>query len=310
MRRRAPTTRRRLLAALAAGGIGTLAGCSAVSSTRGESASTGTAETTEATTPTGRATHTPAPDRGSFATEGTPVPPEERDSLAEWGFPSTICRAEIREDVSIRAIVDPAYADSWAGIDIEDRYRTGFGVDDDLTDDSVVIGVTSAAGDRARAYPLSVVWWHEVVNDAFDADPARRTHADDASGRPLLVTYCPICQSGLVAERRVGGVATTFGVTGQLWQPPRIYAESATADGRVFGANGAGETEPRNSGNLVLYDERTRSYWSQFLARAICGEREGDRLTVLPSTVTTWTAWRDEHPGTDVLLPPPHSTVM
>ncbi|WP_380677987.1 DUF3179 domain-containing (seleno)protein [Salinigranum sp. GCM10025319] len=304
MRRRAPTTRRGILAVLAASAVGALAGCSAGSATRDE------ATATETTTAAERATHTPAPDRGSFTAEGTPVPPEERDSLAEWGFPSTICQAEIREDVSIRAIVEPAYADSWDGLDVDDRYRTGFGVGDDLTDDSVVIGVTSAAGDRARAYPLSVVWWHEVVNDAFGAGPVHRADSDDTSDRPLLVTYCPICQSGLVAERRVGGAETAFGVTGQLWQPPRIYAESATADGRVFGANGAGAAEPRNSGNLVLYDERTRSYWSQFLARAICGEREGDRLTVLPSTVTTWTAWRDDHPETDVLLPPPYSTVM
>jgi hypothetical protein len=115
----------------------------------------------------------------------------------------------------------------------------------------------------------------------------------------------------MVAERRVAGTETVFGVSGQLWRPPDIYAESAKLDGRVFGASATdGEAEARNSGNLVLFDERTRSYWSQFLARAICGEREGDELTIVPSTVTTWGEWRTEHPGTDALLPPPHSTLM
>jgi hypothetical protein len=289
-----PTTRRALLAALAAGGLAGLAGCSAVS---GGGSGGGATSTPRETETAAAPTLTPRPDRGEFATNGTPIPPEERDSVAEWGFPSTICEADVVEDTGIRAIVDPAYADDWAGVEIPEQYRLGFEVGDGLTDDSFVIGVTGAGGGRARAYPLSVVWWHEVVNDTLD--------------RPLLVTYCPICQSGMVAERRVAGAETTFGVTGQLWQAPRIYAESAKVEDRVFGASATdGDVEARNSGNLVLFDERTRSYWSQFLARAICGEREGDRLTIVPSTVTTWGEWRTDHPETDALLPPPHSTVM
>ncbi|WP_142857985.1 DUF3179 domain-containing (seleno)protein [Salinigranum halophilum] len=293
MRRSSPTipsaspTRRRLLAALAAGAAGGLAGCS----TRPPRSSNGE--------PTPTLTSTPSldPDRGTFATEGTPVPVTERDQLGEWGLPTTICEAEVVEDTGIRAIVAPAHAADWSGVEVDRKYRMGFEVGDGLTDDSYVIGVTSADGTRARAYPLSVVWWHEIVNDTFDG--------------PLLVTFCPICQSGMVAERRVDGVETTFGVSGQLWQPPQIRAETAKVDGRVFGASATdGEVEARNSGNLVLYDERTRSYWSQFLARAICGEREGDRLRVAASTVASWGTWRTEHPRTDVLLPPPHSTAL
>ncbi|WP_152043102.1 DUF3179 domain-containing (seleno)protein [Salinigranum salinum] len=283
MRRSAPTTRRRLLGALATGVAGALAGCSAASPLAADDGST--------------PTDTPTPDRGAFAGDGTPVPVEERDSLGEWGYPSTICEAEIQPDIGIRAIVDPAYGADWADADVAKKYRMGFEVGDGLTADSFVIGVASDDGTQARAYPLSVVWWHEIVNDTLD--------------RPLLVTFCPICQSGMVAERRVGGTETTFGVTGQLWQPPQIYAESAKTEGRVFGASATdGEAEARNSGNLVLYDELTGSYWSQFLARAICGEREGDRLTIVPSTVATWGEWRADHPETDVLLPPPASTVM
>ena len=289
MRRASPTTRRRLLAALSVGAVGALAGCSATPPLSARREAT--------PTPTPTDTFVLEPDRGAFATDGTPIPVEERDQFGEWGLPSTICEAEIIEDTGIRAIVDPVYADDWSGIDVERRYRMGFEVGDGLTDDSYVIGVTSADGTRARAYPLAIVWWHEIVNDSFDG--------------PLLVTFCPICQSGMVAERLVDGTETTFGVSGQLWQAPQIYAETAKADGRVFGASATdGEAEARNSGNLVLYDELTRSYRSQFLARAICGEREGDRLTIVASTVASWGEWRADHPETDVLLPPPNSTVM
>lgn len=301
MKRPSPrgTTRRGLLAALATSVVGTFAGCSTTSdSGSGTGAST--------TTPT---RSTVSPERGSLSTDRTPVPAEQRDSLAEWGFPSTICQADVVEDFGIRAIVEPAFADDWTDTEVDEQYRMGF-PGAGLADGSYVIGLTSADGTGARAYPLAVVWWHEIVNDSFGSDPdAGRTGSGDDG--PVLVTFCPICQSGMVAERRVAGAETTFGVSGQLWQPPDIYAASAETDGRVFGASATdGEAEVRNSGNLVLYDERTGSYWSQLLAEAICGERQGERLTILPSTVTTWGEWRTEYPETDVLLPPPYSTLM
>jgi hypothetical protein len=288
MRRPESTSRRALLAALTTGGLGALAGCSG----------SGTDGRTSTPRPTEAPIQTPDRQRSEFAgvDDGTPIPVEERDQLGEWGLPTTICEADVIEDTDIRAIVEPVYDDDWSGLGVDEKYETGF-AGDGLSDETFVIGVTSADGARARAYPLPVVWWHEIVNDVLD--------------RPLLVTFCPICQSGMVAERLVAGEEATFGVSGQLWQAPRIYAETAETDGRVFGASATdGAAEVRNSGNLVLFDEPTESFWSQLLAQAICGEREGDRLTIVPSTVATWGAWRADHPETDVLLPPPHSTVM
>jgi len=63
-------------------------------------------------------------------------------------------------------------------------------------------------------------------------------------------------------------------------------------------------------GDLVMYDGRTGSYWSQLLAQAICGPQRKRRLSIRPSTVTTLGEWRGEHPDTDVLLPPPASTLV
>lgn len=56
---------------------------------------------------------------------------------------------------------------------------------------------------KARAYPLQVMIWHEIVND-------------EISGEPVLVTFCPLCYSALVFERTVDGKVLEFGVSGFL----------------------------------------------------------------------------------------------
>lgn len=219
----------------------------------------------------------------------TPIAGGQQAGLAEYGFPATICEEEPYLE-GIRAIEEAAFGVDWSDVDVPERYRRAGG----LAADSVVIGLTD--GDRARAYPLDVLEIHEVVNDRF--------------GAPILVTYCPICRSGMVARRVVDGEPTGFGVSGLLWQPPSIQTAGSEQEDRVFGVGSDGiEVDVRNSGNLVLYDAATGSYWSQLLARAICGPRRGDDLEIVPSTVTTWGEWRDEHPDSRVLLPPPASSI-
>jgi len=72
-----------------------------------------------------------------------------------------------------------------------------------LDDADRVVGVV--AGGEARAYPLRVLNWHEVVNDTLGP-------------RPIAVTYCPLTGSAVVFEREAGGRALTFGVSGRLYQ--------------------------------------------------------------------------------------------
>jgi hypothetical protein len=263
--------RRRVLAALGTA-VG-LAGCSAVRGGSDDEEGAVSRPTNEPTTRTGGTVS------GGTATGG----------LAAQGIPPTICSEPIQADPGIYAIGDPAVASDWTGRDVDAAYRR----DGRLTDDATVIGIE--ADGRARAYPLSVLTIHEVVNDEF--------------GGPVLVTYCPLCRSGLVAARVVDGEPTTFAVSGLLWQPERIQSADSVADGRAFGASRseAGDAEVSNNGNLVMYDRATRSYWSQVLGKAICGPATGTALAIRPSTVATWGAWRRAHPGTDVLLPPPYS---
>jgi len=104
---------------------------------------------------------------------------------------------------------------------------------------------------------------------------------NDEFGGPLLVTYCPLCRSAVTAVRRVDGTETQFGVSGLLY---------------------------RNA--LVMYDEATDSLWSQLAAQAIQGPMTGETLDLEQATITTWEAWRDNHPGTVVLRPPPESNTI
>jgi hypothetical protein len=163
----------------------------------------------------------------------------------------------------IPAIVDPAFGRDWSGIELDARTADGTKrIRPRLAGDDPVVGVERDG--EARAYPLRLLNWHEVVNETFAG--------------AMLVTYCPLCRSALVADRTVGGRAATFGVSGLLFR-----------------------------GNLVLYDDHTESLWSQVAATAIQGPETGSRLTVGPSTLTTWDVWREDHPATSVLLPPPLS---
>jgi Protein of unknown function (DUF3179) len=93
----------------------------------------------------------------------------------------------------------------------------------------------------ARAYPLRILIWHEIVNDVV-------------GGVPVAITYCPLCNTGIVFDRRQGGRVLEFGTTGKL----------------------------RHS-DLVMYDRTTESWWQQFVGEAIVGELTGQRLAMLPA---------------------------
>jgi hypothetical protein len=55
----------------------------------------------------------------------------------------------------------------------------------------------------ARAYPLRILTWHEIVNDVI-------------GGVPVAVTYCPLCNAAIVFDRRLDGQVLEFGTTGKL----------------------------------------------------------------------------------------------
>lgn len=116
-----------------------------------------------------------------------------------------------------------------------------------------------AAGGRARAYPLQILVWHEIVNDT-------------AGGIPVAVTFCPLCNTAIVFDRRSGGRVLDFGVSGIL----------------------------RNS-DLVMYDRQTESWWQQFGGKALVGDLAGTTLRALPARIVAWADFLRAHPRGAVL---------
>jgi hypothetical protein len=110
-----------------------------------------------------------------------------------------------------------------------------------------------------RAYPISILNWHEVVNDNFNKEA-------------IVITFCPLCGTGMVFRANIGGRALRFGVSGLLY-----------------------------NSDVLLYDRQTQSLWSQIASVAISGPMKGKLLEAIPVSHTTWADWRARHPNTDVL---------
>lgn len=126
-----------------------------------------------------------------------------------------------------------------------------------LAGDERVLGV--ALNGESKAYPIAILNWHEIVNDRL-------------GDQPVVVTFCPLCGTGMVFDSRVEGRALNFGVSGLLFES-----------------------------DVLLYDRETESLWSQIWTEAITGPMKGKRLDMVPVTHTTWAAWQAEHPNTQVL---------
>jgi hypothetical protein len=115
---------------------------------------------------------------------------------------------------------------------------------------------------QAKAYPVQILNYHELVNDTLGK-------------RPILVSWCPLCGSGVVYDARILGARRWFGVSGRLYKR-----------------------------NLLFYDRRTDSLWSQLLSQAVTGALAGTPIRPLSTEQTTWSAWRARHTDTLVLSPP------
>lgn len=111
----------------------------------------------------------------------------------------------------------------------------------------------------ARAYPLSILTRHEIVNDRLGTVP-------------VAVTFCPLCNSAIVFDRRVEDETLRFGVSGFL----------------------------RNS-DLIMWDDVTQSWWQQFTGQGIAGTYTGTQLVIMPSQVVGFGAFAEQFPEGEVL---------
>lgn len=120
-----------------------------------------------------------------------------------------------------------------------------------------VLGI-SLQGEH-KAYPVRILNYHEIVNDRF---------GDTA----VVVSYCPLCGTGMAFLAGKRGEDFNFGVSGLLY-----------------------------NSDVLLYDRQTESLWSQIRGQAIAGPLKGQRLQQIPMEHTSWSDWRARYPQTRVL---------
>lgn len=113
--------------------------------------------------------------------------------------------------------------------------------------------------EKVKIYPIQVLMWHEIVNDAL-------------ANKKISVTFCPLCNSVIVFDRKLDGKIYDFGTSGLL----------------------------RNS-DLVMYDRQTESLWQQFTGEAIVGDMVEKQLKILPSSLVSFKDVYENFPNALVL---------
>jgi hypothetical protein len=114
-------------------------------------------------------------------------------------------------------------------------------------------------GNDARAYPIQILIWHEIVNDTV-------------GGEPLIVSFCPLCNTAIAFKRTFNGTVLDFGTTGRL-----------------------------RYSNLIMYDRQTETWWQQATGDAIAGEYTGAQLEFYPASMISWSDFKDLYPDGKVL---------
>ncbi|NKB33089.1 MAG: DUF3179 domain-containing protein [Pseudomonadales bacterium] len=125
----------------------------------------------------------------------------------------------------------------------------------------LVVGIN--IGGVAKAYPHSILNYHEIVNDRVSID---------GDNQDVTLSFCPLTGSAVLWNSIMGSTDTSFGVSGLLY-----------------------------NANLILYDRETESLWSQMLEQAINGpelERVPEKVQVIE---TTWKTWLEMYPDTFLL---------
>ena len=88
----------------------------------------------------------------------------------------------------------------------------------------------------------------------------------------IALTYCPLTGTGIGWNREIDGEVTTFGVSGLLY-----------------------------NSNLIPYDRKTDSNWSQIRLDCVNGELRGKEVETFPLVETTWKTWKEMYPSTTVI---------
>ena len=124
-------------------------------------------------------------------------------------------------------------------------------------------GISLVLDNVERFYPFQVLVQHEIAND-------------EINGEKVLVTYCPLCKTGVVFDPTVSGKQVEFGVSGKLW-----------------------------NSNLLMYDrsgEENESLWSQISGEGVVGSATGQKLPIILSDIVTLEDFARAHPNGEVIV--------
>ena len=155
------------------------------------------------TTTTAPLSNTPTPGAAAAA---TPVPTPPLDDWQQEMRAARLYPGQWQTDFSKRSV---PYAEIFSGGVPRDgippldnpNFTTVAAADQWLAPQEPVIAFALNAD--AKAYPLQILTWHEIVNDTV-------------GGVPVVATFCPLCNSAIVFERTLDGVVYDFGVSGNL----------------------------------------------------------------------------------------------
>jgi len=144
------------------------------------------------------------------------------------------------------------------------NYPKFIGMEDGLKDFFLKEPVISVEiNGQAKAYPLNMLSIHEIANDTL-------------SGVPILSTFCPLCNAGIVYDRRLKykgkDFLLQFEVSGML-----------------------------RKSDMVMADKQTETWWQQLEGKAIVGNLEGAELNVIPSLVISVEEFFKRYPDGKIL---------
>lgn len=199
----------------------------------------------------------PANSLAQLSCDRPPAPFDDDDLLANWQRVwdrMDVCKSQ--EGVFYEIISGGVGRDGIPPID-NPRFDDLATADNWLQDASPVIAIEIDG--VARAYPLAILTRHEIANDTI-------------SETPVAVTFCPLCNSAIVFDRRVNGETLRFGVSGLL----------------------------RNS-DLIMWDDRTQTLWQQLTGEGIVGAHSGVLLDIVPSQLVGYAAFKAQYPQGQVL---------
>ena len=126
-------------------------------------------------------------------------------------------------------------------------------------------------GGITKLYPLRILTFHEIVND-------------EIGGTPVAITFCPLCNTGIVFAREAAVPRAIRGETG---------GDTMILD---FGTTGR-----LRFSNLLMYDRQTESWWQQATGKAVMGLFTGEALDLYPAVTLPWNEAAETYPDALVL---------